>query len=205
MNDKPTPDQFNAYQAQFDYLNKTLFGGTLPPALLNFSRKTSRTLSFFAAGRWSAGEVKAHEISLNPVTLKNRTPSQVAATLAHEMVHLWQEESGTAPKHAYHNKGWAAKMEEIGLMPSTTGAPGGKKTGPRCSHYVIEGGIFEKAFNEMPKELHLPWVCCPENHERAKAKQKIKYACDCGLNVWGKPGISVRCDECDVIMTPEEK
>jgi len=33
-------------------------------------------------------------------------------------------------------------MESIGLMPSDTGEPGGKRTGQRMSDYPIEGGAF---------------------------------------------------------------
>ena len=33
-------------------------------------------------------------------------------------------------------------MQEIGLMPSNTGQPGGGKTGQQMTHYVIEDGPF---------------------------------------------------------------
>lgn len=40
-------------------------------------------------------------------------------------------------------------MESLGLMPSATAAPRGKRTGDRMSHYIIEGGPFARAFAEM--------------------------------------------------------
>jgi hypothetical protein len=39
-----------------------------------------------------------------------------------------------------------AWMERIGLMPSATGAPGGRRTGQRMTHYIIRGGLFDRAF-----------------------------------------------------------
>ena len=34
-------------------------------------------------------------------------------------------------------------MREIGLVPSSTGAPGGKATGQRVSHYIVPGRFNE--------------------------------------------------------------
>ena len=45
----------------------------------------------------------------------------------------------------YHNKEWAAKMREIGLMPTDTGQPGGKDTGQKVTHFIEPGGRFEQA------------------------------------------------------------
>jgi predicted SprT family Zn-dependent metalloprotease len=64
------------------------------------------------------------EIALNPVTFRERTDREIASTLAHEMVHLWQEQFGKPSRNGYHNKQFANKMEEIGLKPSDTGKPG---------------------------------------------------------------------------------
>src|SRR2546430_12513985 len=63
------------------------------------------------------------------------------------MAHLWQHHFGTPPRGGgyYHNREWAAKMKEIGLYPSSTGAAGGKETGQNMSHYVIAGGAFATA------------------------------------------------------------
>ena len=71
------------------------------------------------------------------------------STFAHEMVHHWQEHFGTPPRNGYHDREWAAKMISIGLMPSSTGKPGGKKTGYHVSDYVIEGGPFALSFARL--------------------------------------------------------
>jgi hypothetical protein len=40
-------------------------------------------------------------------------------------------------------------MEELGLMPTDTGEPGGRKVGQKVTHYVIEGGLFDAACGEL--------------------------------------------------------
>jgi hypothetical protein len=51
----------------------------------------------------------------------------------------------------YHDRVWGAKMEEVGLMPSNTGLPGGKKNGQQMTHYIIRGGRFQKAVYDLLK------------------------------------------------------
>ena len=54
--------------------------------------------------------------------------------------------TGGAPtRSGYHNREWAARMETLGLIPSDTGRPGGKRTGQSMGHYVSDGGPFEQA------------------------------------------------------------
>ncbi len=201
---KPTSAQFAAFQAMYDYFNAALFGGALPGVFLNFSRHAN-CYGFFAADRWEGGAgTITHEISLNPAHLKGRDPRQVVSTLVHEMVHCWQQENGSPGKRTYHNMEWAQKMEEVGLFPSSTAAPGGKRVGYRVSHYVIEGGPFARAFDAMPRDYLLPWVCWePTGQSKGKAKpvSKLKYTCpSCAANAWGKPGLYLRCGECEEDM-----
>jgi predicted SprT family Zn-dependent metalloprotease len=193
----PTSEQFAAYEKMFAFFNAKLFGGTLPTCLLNFSRH-SGSYGFFAPERWEKGREVRHEISLNPATLKSRKPIDVASTLVHEMVHLWQREYGKPSRSGYHNREWAQKMEEVGLVPSTTGDRNGRKMGQHMSHYVAQGGPFKQAFQAMPPECQLPWACEePQYRARGRRKYKEKYTCPgCHTNVWGKPGLAISCDKC---------
>lgn len=214
QNESPTKSQFTNYQALYDYFNEKLFGDKLPPIILNFSRKAN-TAGFFAPNRWVSikSSDKTHEISINPSYMANVSFIEVCQTLAHEQAHLWQLLYGKPSRTGYHNKEWAEKMESIGLMSSDTGQQGGKKVGQRMSDYVIEGGGFEKVFNELPENLKLPWVANErikksaqepgENDgtgvkEEQKKKNKIKYTCPgCGINVWGKPDLDIYCKSCE--------
>jgi hypothetical protein len=204
----PTRAQFAAYERLYNYFNRALFGGRLKPVLLNFSRHAG-SVGFFAPERWEGhGGATHHEISLNPTWLKLRSLRDTASTLVHEQVHCWQHEQGSPGRRGYHNEEWAAKMEEIGLMPSDTRAPGGKRVGYKVSHYIIDGGAFDRAFAAMPKDLTLPFLCfdgIPGKGKGAKrAASKVKFSCpDCGANAWGKPSLRLSCGGCDVAMVAE--
>ena len=201
----PTGEQFAAFGAMFAHFNATIFGGELRPVLLNFSRR-AKAHGFFAPERWERGATVRHEISLNPSTLKSRPAHAVAATLVHEMVHLWQQDHGKPGRRGYHNAEWAAKMRTVGLIPSTTGAPGGAETGERVTHYIQEGGPFARAFESMNDACRLPWACEEPDAPKGPAKpaNKIKYTCPaCDANAWGKPGLALVCGDCEEDYEPE--
>lgn len=200
----PTRTQFNAYADAFDYFNDRLFGGQLPRVFLNFSRK-ARSMGFFAPERWFAEEGITHEISLNPDVL-HLPIRETMQTLVHEMAHLWQQEFGKPSRNGYHNAEWAETMNRIGLIPSDTGAPGGKQTGQKMSDYVLPDGPFDRAFKTMPKGCLLPWLSSapPDKPKDSRGSLRLKYTCpDCGINAWGKPGLGIRCVECEADLVPE--
>jgi hypothetical protein len=202
----PTEEQFRAYQAIFDHFNRSLFADSLPSVLLNFSRH-ARSYGFFAPERWESAKQQTHEISLNPQHLLTRPPIEVASTLAHEMVHLWHWEHGKHQGRGYHDRQWADKMDEIGLAPSHTGKPGGRRVGFRMTHYIKPGGAFERAFHAMPREHLLPWQGRPEPEAPrggGGARNKIAYRCPQSHGkVWGKPDLQILCGICHRRYEPE--
>jgi predicted SprT family Zn-dependent metalloprotease len=222
----PTQQQFTSLNGAYKYFNRVLFANKLPGCILNFSRLAG-THGFMAPERWKrVGEETfgTHEISLTPTTLY-RTPLEIFSTLVHEMVHLWQWEFGEPSRNGYHNKEWAAKMREVGLIPSDTGKPGGKETGQKMTHYIEEGGRYERAFKKMPQQYILPFTSLEgelmkkllagtgssgtDDGEgnpklarlrklRPPSRKKTKYCCPgCQVNVWGRPSLRIRCEECD--------
>ena len=202
---QPTPQQAAAYQGMYNHFNAELFGGRLPGVILNFSRH-AKSLGFFAPERWgrTKGRQTTHEISLNPSYMRERGPYVTASTLVHEMVHLWQQEFGNPSRRGYHNHEWATKMEAVGLVPSSTGEPGGNRVGQKVTHYIDPRGPFARAYKVMPKACLLPWECVPEatvdkgGKTTPVARNKIKYTCGgCGTNVWGKPGLVILCGDCE--------
>jgi hypothetical protein len=208
---KPTLEQFKKYQAAYDYFNRQLFGGELRPCLLVFkdrkAKKGGIVLGHFAPDRWASADGEtAHEISLNPDAL-TRPLWDTMSTLAHEMAHQWQQDHGTPPRAGYHDREWARKMVEIGLIPSNTGQPGGRQTGQQMDHYVDEAGAFKRALDAMPEEIRLPWTSGGAGlglgpaPKKERPKSKIKYTCPCGVNLWGKPELKVICGECEEPFT----
>jgi predicted SprT family Zn-dependent metalloprotease len=206
-----TKKQFSTFEDLFNYYNSNLFDGELPEVMINMSRK-KRSHGFFAPERWATmdGQTKVHEISLNPDSL-HRPAAAWHSTLVHEMCHLWRQcnAKGTV---GYHDKIWGSKMESIGLMPSSTGEPGGKRTGQKMTHYIIDDGPFDQAFKVIQGEdfsdLTLPYL--PLVHETIITKKgtptvsgkRVKYECSCGQKVWGKADMLMICGLCEEKFEP---
>ena len=146
-------------QAAYDHFNRALFDDLLPGALITLQRKNGMYGYFsranFVAREQSAGpddaKQSADEIALNPDVFARVDDTEIMQTLVHEMTHQWQFHFGTPSQRTYHNREWAAKMESIGLMPSSTGEPGGRKTGQHMSDYPIEGGKFETTWLKLQR------------------------------------------------------
>ena len=142
----PTRTTYQGLTEAYDFFNERLFAGRLPRCLITMQRQKG-AYGYFAGKRFGSrdGAEVTDEIALNPAHFKSRTTEESLSTLAHEMCHLQQEHFGKPGRTSYHNKEWAGMMEAIGLIPSDTGAPGGKQTGQKVSHYIAGGGRFERA------------------------------------------------------------
>ncbi len=201
MSEHPTPtiEQYSAYQAAWEWFNQELFGGELNPCKLTFSRHRG-SAGFFTPRRWKKGDKEIHEIALNPAGL-SRSVARVMSTLVHEMVHQWQYDHGTPPRRAYHDREWADKMEEVGLIPSDTGELGGKRTGQKMSHYIDPHGPFTDALRRMPENYVLPWLSDEgDKPPGPKPPKKVKLICPrCQRVCWAIAGQSpdvVHCGDC---------
>lgn len=142
---QPTPQAYAELQLAYDHFNGALFGGQLPGCLITLQRE-KRTYGYFSRNRFANldGQL-TDEIALNPCYFAVVPLVETMQTLVHEMVHQWQALFGKPGRGRYHNDQWADKMESIGLMPSSTGRPGGKRTGDHMADYAIEGGRFLQA------------------------------------------------------------
>jgi len=194
----PTRETYTVLQDAYDHFNKEIFGNELPQCLITLSAEMRRAYGYYRHHPFKGTKKKdqvVDEIALNPFTFAGRTDREIFSTLVHEMVHLWQHHFGELETKTAHDKEWAAKMEEIGLMPSSTGAPGGKRTGRRVSHYIIEDGQFDLA--EVKFLGVIEWRGAPIEREK-KGSKRTKYTCPmCDLNAYGKPGIYIKCGDCD--------
>lgn len=213
----PTQRTYNGLQEAFNLYNETLFDGILPECMITMQRKNG-AYGYAASSRFIPNEerqegddlVTVDEIAMNPSHFKGRSAEQVLSTLAHEMCHVWQFRFGKPSAGGYHNKQWAARMVEIGLMPSTTGEPGGKQTGPKVSHYIMDNGPFaQETAKLIASGFTVPYVELWNEQMLAKrkraARSKTKYTCpDCGANAWAKPEAKLMCGECESHMTSEE-
>jgi predicted SprT family Zn-dependent metalloprotease len=223
---RPTDDTYSELQQAYDHFNAELFDGQLSGCLITLQRE-KKTYGYFSAQRFVRREdgVKTDEIAMNPAYFAVCPVLEVMQTLVHEMVHAWQQHFGKPGRRRYHNKEWADKMEAVGLMPSSTGKPGGKKTGESVADYPIEGGPFMTACDKLLKDFKLSWMDrFPARHVTAQAlleaagegmsadldglgvsleesaqskPTRTKYTClSCETNVWGKPALKLVCGEC---------
>ena len=198
MKEAITPTEYKVFQEAYDFFNRELFGDKLPHVLVTFQRR-ARTRGYFSAERFNnrVEEVKVHELAMNPDTFTDRTDEEILSTFVHEMVHVWQHVYGAhPPSRGYHNKEWASKMDSIGLCPSQTGEPGGKRTGQHVTHYIVASGPYAQAYGKLAAtgfELHWQSVAV----EKERDKSKTKFTCPlCGFNSWHKPTKDDDCHEC---------
>lgn len=236
---QPTRELYDFFSEAYEHFNVALFDGRLAPCMLTVQRQKG-CMGLFYPERWVAGNgVKCHELALNPTYFAACRIVELFQTLVHEQCHMWQQEYGKPSRAGYHNREWAEKMESMGLMPSASGEPGGKRTGQCMSDYALPGGRFLAAARQFTAQGgQLKWMdrfrvkeknrpdsplvhldnetgddallapvtsLFPElGNEDLKTlnpqpgRNKIKYTCPgCGCNVWGKPYLRIRCEDCD--------
>ena len=85
-------------------------------------------------------------------------------------------------------------MEAVGLVPSSTGEPGGKKSGQSVTHYIEKGGLFEQKTTLLIKKgFLLPFVERVKQDVRSYTIEEMKT-----IEVPGKPGL-YKTDEGSII------
>lgn len=159
VNVTPTTDLYGQLQWLTDHFNRALFDGQLPFTVITLQR-SAHTAGHFSDSRWRhVNGTSVSELALNPTYFAHRPLLAMCQTVVHELCHLWQKMNGSASRHGYHNGVWAKKMEDIGLMPSSTGRPGGARTGQKMADYPIEGGAFLVACEDLvTAEFALHWI-----------------------------------------------
>lgn len=218
---KPTMQIYSELQYAYDFFNQALFANQLPECIILLYNKEKRVCGYYSKGRFKNSQDKECDaIALNPQYFEKHNIIEVMQTIVHEMCHMWQAHFGERRSlRSYHNKEWGEKMESVGLMPSHTGKPGGKKTGQKMADYPIEGGLFLQVCERLiTPEYDLSWhdrfgikpVSTPSSGDEVTGEplespsnksNRAKYTCSsCQTNVWGKHGLSIVCGECQQIF-----
>lgn len=225
MTHSPSTELYSLFQRLFVEIN-ALFDPPLPVPMFALDQ-SPKTFGYYRRGRFvsAKGEI-ADEIAINPRFFATHGFRELVQTMAHEMVHQWQAHHGKSSRSGYHNAEWGGKMESIGLMPSSTGKPGGKKTGQCVADYLIEGGSLEALYQRLNAEgVMIPWydrlvvalaaeagvgfalsstvtaaaVSLPVVKPEAKAKTCYSHQCSEDtepLKVWGRKGLALTCGLC---------
>jgi hypothetical protein len=208
-------EQYKLLDNAYHFFNVKLFDNKLPECMIVLHRKKN-SRGYFHAERYIEKVNKVNkkkkstksidELALNPDDF-NRPDIAILSTLVHEMAHVWRHRCADKKpsRGGYHDKLWANKMEEIGLMPSTTGREGGKKTGQRVTHYIVQDGEFETHCLKFLKGKAIKLSSFEMlTSSRESNKNKVKYSCpSCDLNIWAKPNVHVNCGDCDERLVEE--
>jgi predicted SprT family Zn-dependent metalloprotease len=206
-----TTADYRTLAQAYAFFNAELFAGELPPVLITLQRQAN-TRGYYAHGAFRSranAEERVSEIALNPDVFPERTDEEILSTLAHEMAHVWQAYRGKPGRGGYHNAEWAAKMDEIGLLPVRADGKQGK-TGEKMTHTIAAGGAFERAARRLLAGSRLQWQSCARtaDEQQTAAKKrasKTKFTCpSCGQNAWAKPDAMLMCVPCQEVMTAEE-
>jgi hypothetical protein len=151
---------YSQLQRAAEVFNAELFNGELPNFVFTLQRGKS-SVGYFSPDQWSNAKGSlASEVAINPCYLASNSLLQLFQTIVHELCHLWQHEFGRKkPRRGYHNQEWAEKMEEIGLIPTSTGNAGGNRVGQKMSDYPSEDGRFIKVSRALVETgFGLDWV-----------------------------------------------
>ena len=159
---KPTRETYSELQQAYDFLNAELFESRLPETMITLQRQHD-TFGYFSANQFVNKEngQNTHEIALNPAYFVLRSIPETLSVLAREMVtlDLLLNSDSKPPRRRYRNKEWADAVEAIGLMPTDTGKPGGKRTGDSVETYIIEGGFFDLVTQRLLEtDFQLSWL-----------------------------------------------
>jgi predicted SprT family Zn-dependent metalloprotease len=210
----PTEATYTSLDTAYGYFNRWLFDNQLPACLITMQRRNG-SYGYFALSRFanaSSPEEWTDEIALNPAYFAHRRPIEILSTLVHEMCHLWQHHFGTPSSNSYHNKEWAAKMRHVGLLPTATGAIGGKQTGQKMTHLILPHGDFAlvaaKLQTTYPAIFYHDRESDDQNANTSKKKvaSRTKYICPgCGLKAWAKQQAAFFCATCQKPMEAENR
>lgn len=224
LNLTPTQRVCAELQGSYTYYNRCLFDNQLPECMLNVEVTRRSYLGYFRPNSFTntAGE-RVHQICINPAYIQTDSTKDVLSTLVHEMCHLQVFEADPNKKiTGYHCKKWVSAMETVGLIPSDTAEFGGRKTGYRMSHYILEGGLFDRAADYLlDQEFRLSWGSAAPRKASVKPsnthgddtatpipnKGKVKLSCpegDCDVRVWGKATSHVLCGDHKIKLIAEE-
>jgi SprT-like family len=131
----------------FEHFNEQLFDGMLSNDTMVKLQTKAHSDGYYVADEFGEREVDGNsaqhdEIGVNLRGLANRTIEEILGTMVHQMAHMaeFRLHGGASNKSSYHTKVWAQLMKSIGLIPSTTDAPGGPEIGHHVHHYIEPGG-----------------------------------------------------------------
>lgn len=192
-------DTIKTLETIFDKLNNLYFEGTLPRPAITV-QSTPKAYGHCSTKKiWKAEAAEAmYEINLGAEFI-NRPIQETAATLIHEMIHLYcivNEIADTCQNGRYHNKTFKLEAEARDLEVGYDHANGYTYTKPT---EIFNNKIAEVGINMTIKFARI--FKAPIRRERNK---QHKYICPaCGQYVKSASELHIKCADCDTKMTQE--
>lgn len=181
----------------FDLLNAAYFEDKLPKPVIT-GQSTPKFYGHCSTKKiWKSENDARYEINIGAEYL-NRPSADTAATMCHEMVHLYCLENGindTCQKGCYHNKAFKTECELRDLEVGYDRANGYTHTTPTEA--------FKKTLEDAGFVLAVPFARVPPKAKAKAAREKAhKYVCPvCGQEVKTTAELSLICGVCEVPMT----
>lgn len=181
----------------FDLLNAAYFEDKLPKPVITV-QSTPKFYGHCSTKKiWKSENDARYEINIGAEYL-NRPSADTAATMCHEMVHLYCLENGindTCQKGRYRNKTFKTECELRDLEVGYDRANGYTHTTPTEA--------FKKTLEDAGFILEVPFARVPPKAKAKAAREKAhKYVCPvCGQEVKTTAELSLICGVCEVPMT----
>lgn len=189
----------------YDFFNEKLFGGELIKPVITISPdEKNKAYGWITHDKlWKENEKDEgmYEINLSAQFL-NRSISEIASTLIHEMCHQWAMVNNfkdTARSGSFHNKLFKKIAEEHGLNVELNGGRGWAVTTLKESTYRLL-----ECFVEQNSVIPVYRVI-PIKPKRVRNLSVRKYICpNCEASVRALKAVNVLCGDCMKQMQEEK-
>jgi len=189
-------DVVGKLEGLFDILNAAYFGGELPRPVITV-QSTPKAYGHCSTKKiWKSESEAMYEINIGAEFL-NRPSANTAATMCHEMVHLYclvNEIADTCQKGRYHNKTFKAEAEARDLEIGYDRTVGYSHTNPTEA--------FKKTLEDNGFTLEVLFArVMPEAKAKTEREKPHRYICPlCGQEVKTTADLSIICGHCEVPM-----
>lgn len=189
-------DVITKLESLFDILNRVYFENALPKPVITV-QSTPKAYGHCSTKKiWSNDTAGQYEINIGAEYL-NRPSANTAATMCHEMVHLYclvNDIADTCQKGRYHNKTFKTEAEARDLEIGYDRTVGYSLTEPTEA--------FKKTLEDNGFVLEVPFArVAPKPKAKAEREKAHKYVCPiCGQEVKTTADLSLICGVCEVRM-----
>lgn len=193
----------------FGIFNYKYFDGELSKPVITVSPDTTKGAYGWCTSYKAWKEAGEHENGYYEINIcaeyLSRPYDEVAGTMLHEMIHLYNLENGvkdTSRGGTYHNKKFKDAAEAHGLIVEASEKYGWSKT-ELTSESLLEVHEFMNSIGRTSFDLYREKV--EEKKKGGKKSSSRKYVCPCcGLIVRATKEVKVKCFDCDELLIEEQ-